>query len=65
MQVYRVAANIVPRLRMPHERRAHAPVQYLVPTRDRYVHPSLSVGLERWLGPYERMEIDAPHWVRY
>ena len=34
-----------------------------VPLRDRYVGPALSLGLECWLGAYERTVIDAGHWV--
>lgn len=56
-------ANFVERLRRPNARAAHAPVQFIVPMRDRYVGPSLSTGLDRWLGPHRRIEIDATHWV--
>jgi pimeloyl-ACP methyl ester carboxylesterase len=56
-------ANFVERLRRPNARAAHAPVQFIVPTRDRYVGPSSSTGLDRWLGPHRRIEIDATHWV--
>jgi hypothetical protein len=47
----------------PRPRAAHAPAQFIVPLRDPYVGPALSVGLETWLGPYRREEIDAGHWV--
>jgi len=56
-------ANFVERLRRPNARAAHAPVQFIVPLRDRYVGPALSTGLDRWLGPHRRVELDATHWV--
>jgi pimeloyl-ACP methyl ester carboxylesterase len=61
LDLYR--ANFIDRLLRPRGRRAHAPVQFIVPLRDRYVGPALSLGLEGWLGAYERNEIDAGHWV--
>ena len=61
LNLYR--ANFIDKLLRPRARRAHAPVQFIVPLRDRYVGPALSLGLERWLGRYERIEIDAGHWV--
>jgi pimeloyl-ACP methyl ester carboxylesterase len=61
LNLYR--ANFIDKLLRPHARHAHAPVQFIVPLRDRYVGPALSLGLERWLGAYERTEIDAGHWV--
>lgn len=38
-------------------------MQFIVPLRDRYVGPALSLGLEPWLGDYTRDTIDAGHWV--
>ena len=61
LELYR--ANFVERLRKPRARAAHTPVQFIVPMRDRYVSPSLSTGLDRWLGPHRRIELDATHWV--
>ncbi|OAJ52412.1 alpha/beta hydrolase [Paraburkholderia ginsengiterrae] len=61
LNLYR--ANFIDKLLHPRARHAHAPVQFIVPLRDRYVGPALSLGLERWLGAYERTEIDAGHWV--
>jgi pimeloyl-ACP methyl ester carboxylesterase len=61
LNLYR--ANFIDKLLHPRARHAHAPVQFIVPLRDRYVGPALSLGLEGWLGPYERTEIDAGHWV--
>lgn len=61
LNLYR--ANFVDRLFHPRNRPAHAPVQFVVPLRDRYVGPALSLGLEAWLGHYTRETIDAGHWV--
>jgi pimeloyl-ACP methyl ester carboxylesterase len=61
LNLYR--ANFIDRLLHPRVRHAHAPVQFIVPLRDRYVGPQLSIGLEGWLGAYSRTEIDAGHWV--
>jgi pimeloyl-ACP methyl ester carboxylesterase len=61
LELYR--ANFAQRMLHPQPRRAHAPVQFIVPLRDPYVGPALSVGLENWLGAYLREEIDAGHWV--
>ncbi|QQC67439.1 alpha/beta fold hydrolase [Paraburkholderia ginsengisoli] len=61
LNLYR--ANFIDKLLRPRARRAHAPVQFIVPLRDRYVGPELSLGLHGWLGAYERHEIDAGHWV--
>ncbi|WP_118181659.1 alpha/beta fold hydrolase [Paraburkholderia phosphatilytica] len=55
--------NFVDRLLHPRPRRAVAPVQCIVPLRDRYVGPELSLGLEPWVGHYPRETIDAGHWV--
>jgi len=61
LNLYR--ANFIDTLLRPRARHTHAPVQFIVPLRDRYVGPALSLGLEGWLGAYERTEIDAGHWV--
>lgn len=61
LNLYR--ANFIDKLLRPRTRHAHTPVQFIVPLRDRYVGPPLSLGLECWLGAYERTEIDAGHWV--
>jgi pimeloyl-ACP methyl ester carboxylesterase len=61
LNLYR--ANFIDRLLHPRARHAHAPVQFIVPVRDRYVGPELSIGLEGWIGAYTRTEIDAGHWV--
>ncbi|CAH2808334.1 MAG: Hydrolase, alpha/beta fold family [uncultured Paraburkholderia sp.] len=61
LNLYRT--NFLDKLLHPQARHAHAPVQFIVPLRDRYVGPELSLGQEIWLGPYERVEIDAGHWA--
>ncbi|MEC5408680.1 alpha/beta fold hydrolase [Paraburkholderia sp. MPAMCS5] len=61
LNLYR--ANFIDKLLHPRARPAHAPVQIIVPLRDRYVGPQLSLGQEGWLGAYERIEVDAGHWV--
>jgi hypothetical protein len=61
LNLYR--ANFIDWLFHPHARRTHAPVQSIVPLRDRYVEPALSPGLEKWLGDYTREPIDTGHWV--
>ncbi|AJK49089.1 alpha/beta fold hydrolase [Burkholderia plantarii] len=61
IRLYR--ANFIARARQPRERYAQAPVQILVPLRDRYVTPVLTENLERWLGAHERELIDASHWT--
>ena len=61
LNLYR--ANFIDKLLHPRARHAHAPVQFLVPLRDRYVGAALSLGLEGWLGAYQRVEIEAGHWV--
>jgi hypothetical protein len=61
LQLYR--ANFIDRLLQPRARRAHAPVHFIVRLRDRYVGPALTLGLEAWIGPHSRDEIDAGHWV--
>ncbi|MFM0732075.1 alpha/beta fold hydrolase [Paraburkholderia sediminicola] len=61
LNLYR--ANFIDKLLHPRARLAHTPVQFIVPLRDRYVGPELSIGLEGWLGAYSRTEIDAGHWV--
>ncbi|MCC8396618.1 alpha/beta fold hydrolase [Paraburkholderia sp. MMS20-SJTR3] len=61
LNLYR--ANFIDKLRRPRARRTQVPVQFIVPLRDRYVGPALSLGLEGWLGAYRRIEIDAGHWV--
>ncbi|UBM12273.1 alpha/beta fold hydrolase [Cupriavidus metallidurans] len=60
LRLYR--ANIRTRLRHPHNRHAHAPVQVIVPTRDRYVRPAVTEGVGRWAAQAWRRPVDAHHW---
>ncbi|KVT44421.1 alpha/beta fold hydrolase [Burkholderia multivorans] len=61
LQLYR--ANFIARASKPRERYAQAPVQILVPVRDRYVTPEMTIDLDRWLGEHVREEIDGTHWI--
>lgn len=61
VQLYR--ANMMPRLFFPRLRKAHAPVQLLVPTRDLYVSPALTQDLSRWVDQLTRIEFNAGHWM--
>lgn len=56
-------ANFLPRLRAPRQRYAHAPVQLIVPTLDRYVRPALFDKLPRWVPSLWRREVEARHWL--
>jgi pimeloyl-ACP methyl ester carboxylesterase len=56
-------ANVLPRLIKPRQRVAHAPVQVLVPTLDRFVSPALSADLGRWVPDLTRKEVKAGHWI--
>jgi pimeloyl-ACP methyl ester carboxylesterase len=63
MRLYR--ANMLSRMLRPGDRHAHAPVQVIVPLRDRYVGPALSdpAHLARWVPQLHRVEVDAGHWL--
>lgn len=56
-------ANVFQRMMKPQQRVAHAPVQVLVPTKDRFVSPWLSENLSQWAPQLVRREIAAGHWV--
>lgn len=56
-------ANVLPRLLRPQTRRAVAPVQLVIPMRDRFVSPELYEGLSRWVPTLRRRAIDAGHWL--
>lgn len=60
LRLYR--ANFRNRMRHPHNRHAHAPVQVIVPTRDRYVRPAVTEGVGRWAAQAWRRPVDAHHW---
>ena len=51
------------RLARPQARAPHAPVQLIVPTRDRYVSPAVTRAVEAWVSHYWRHEVDAGHWL--
>ncbi|WP_413706657.1 SDR family oxidoreductase [Ralstonia sp. Ralssp110] len=56
-------ANFIRSLFTPRKRVAHAPVQVIVPTLDKYVSPALSEDLSRWVPQYWRREVVARHWL--
>lgn len=56
-------ANVLQRTLSPRLRYAHAPVQVLVPMKDRFISPALTRELSRWVPQLTRVEIDAGHWV--
>ncbi|MFI6443883.1 SDR family oxidoreductase [Kitasatospora sp. NPDC050543] len=60
IELYR--ANMRPTLRSPRERRTEVPVQLVTLTRDHYVGPHLSEGLERWAPDLTRRSLNATHW---
>jgi pimeloyl-ACP methyl ester carboxylesterase len=61
LQMYR--ANMRERFAHPQARTPHAPVQLIVPTRDRYVGPAVTRAVEAWVPHYWRHEVDAGHWL--
>ena len=61
VKLYR--ANVLPRLLRPQPRHALAPVQLIIPMRDRFVSPELYEGLSRWVPQLRRRAIDAGHWL--
>jgi NAD(P)-dependent dehydrogenase (short-subunit alcohol dehydrogenase family)/pimeloyl-ACP methyl ester carboxylesterase len=60
LRLYR--ANFRARLSDPRERYTEVPAQVIVPTRDRYVSPELTEGLERWAPKLWRRHLHAGHW---
>lgn len=60
IELYR--ANFRPVLGSPRERPTEVPVQLITLTRDRYVAPFLSEGLERWVPNLTRRTLHAGHW---
>ena len=56
-------ANFIRSLFTPRKRYAHAPVQVIVPTLDKYVSPAVSEDLSRWVPNYWRREVVARHWL--
>lgn len=61
VQLYR--ANVFQRLLAPRERRAHAPVQILVPRKDLFVSPALTEDVGKWVTVLWRREFHAGHWM--
>jgi pimeloyl-ACP methyl ester carboxylesterase len=61
VQLYR--ANMVPRLFLPRQRHAHAPVQLLVPTGDLFVSQALTENLGRWVPELTRTTYRSGHWM--
>ncbi|UDM51797.1 alpha/beta fold hydrolase [Cupriavidus sp. MP-37] len=61
VRLYR--ANILPALRAPRRRAAHAPVQLIVPLHDRYVKPAVTEGMHRWTSQLWRRTVPAQHWL--
>ncbi|MFC7219316.1 SDR family oxidoreductase [Streptomyces polyrhachis] len=60
VELYR--ANMLPRVLRPRQRPTAVPVQLITLTRDTYVSPALSEGLERWAPRLWRRELAATHW---
>jgi pimeloyl-ACP methyl ester carboxylesterase len=56
-------ANFWNRLSHPQPRTTTIPVQVIVATKDHYVSPALSEGVERWAVRLWRSEVDAGHWL--
>ncbi|MEZ0093161.1 SDR family oxidoreductase [Streptacidiphilus sp. EB129] len=56
-------ANMLPRLLRPGQRPTDIPVQVVTLTRDNYVSPALTEGLERWAPQLWRRTLPAGHWA--
>jgi pimeloyl-ACP methyl ester carboxylesterase len=61
MGLYR--ANFRPKLRHPVARRAHVPVQLVIPVNDRFVPAWLFDGIEVVAPDLRRREVQARHWI--
>ncbi|WP_052432610.1 SDR family oxidoreductase [Streptacidiphilus carbonis] len=55
-------ANMLPRLLNPGRRPTRVPVQTITLTRDNYVSPALTEGLERWAPELWRRTLATGHW---
>ncbi|PWI42910.1 SDR family oxidoreductase [Streptomyces sp. ICBB 8177] len=55
-------ANMLPRMARPRQRPTDVPVQLITLTKDHYVSPALSEGLERWAPRLWRRTVPATHW---
>ncbi|WP_255948150.1 SDR family oxidoreductase [Streptomyces odontomachi] len=60
IRLYR--ANMLPRLRKPRPRPTAVPVQVITLTKDSFVSPALTEGLEQWAPHLWRRELPATHW---
>ncbi|MFJ8041982.1 SDR family oxidoreductase [Kitasatospora sp. NPDC096147] len=60
IELYR--ANMRPAVRAPRERYTEVPVQLLTLSRDHYVEPFLSEGLEHWAPKLTRRTVSGTHW---
>ncbi|NGN70022.1 SDR family oxidoreductase [Streptomyces sp. A7024] len=60
VRLYR--ANMLPRLLHPRQRPTAVPVQVITLTKDNYVSPALTEGLEKWAPKLWRRELPATHW---
>ncbi|MDQ1391198.1 MAG: hypothetical protein QOF30_175 [Acidimicrobiaceae bacterium] len=56
-------ANFRNRITSPDPRATTVPVQVIVATKDHYVSPAMSEGLERWTERLWRTEVEAGHWL--
>ncbi len=56
-------ANFWNRLSRPHPRATDVPVQIIVATKDHYVSPAMSEGVEQWAARLWRREVDGGHWL--
>jgi pimeloyl-ACP methyl ester carboxylesterase len=56
-------ANIFPRLLRPNDRFVQAPVQVVIPLRDKFVDPTLFDDLDQWVPNLEKRTMAAGHWV--
>jgi pimeloyl-ACP methyl ester carboxylesterase len=55
-------ANMLPRLLRPQPRGTGIPVQVVTLSKDRFVSPALTEGLERWAPNLRRRTVAAGHW---
>ena len=56
-------ANVIPRLRHPRPRRAHAPILQIICRQDPHVIPATLAVDPRWAPRLEQRELDAGHWL--
>ncbi|MGH3449390.1 MAG: alpha/beta fold hydrolase [Haloechinothrix sp.] len=56
-------ANMLPRLSRPGERRAHLPVQVLMPISDPFVSPDLQENVDWWVPDVTLCRVPGGHWL--